>query len=226
MPNFLTEKNYIPPEAKELGAERVFVYTGRSMSPTFRPGHLLYVRPAAHDLAAGDVVVYFDAAQGGHVVHRVVAATQEGLVTRGDHNPQRDARSVAYGQVVGRVSSAELGGSVKHVAGGRGGLWAARARWAALALWPRLCVFLGAPYRALRASPRARHALTWIFRPRFQMIRLQTPQGLLVKVLHRGRVVARTHAGGGRLVCRKPYDLFIAESDLLVNLNGTRSRDE
>ena len=221
MSDFLTDKPYIPPLAKELGAEHVFVYNGRSMFPTFRPGHLIYVRPAAHDLAAGDVVVYFDSEHSRHVVHRVVEATLGGLVTRGDHNSQRDAQLVAYGQLVGRVEIAEFDGRLKDVVGGRHGLWSAQVRWAALALWVRLCVYLGTPYRALKASPRARQCLKWFFRPRFKVIRLQTPQGPLVKVLHRGRVVARTQAGGARFECSKPYDLFLEESDLLPDLNDS-----
>jgi hypothetical protein len=112
------------------------------------------------------------------------------------------------------------------VRGGRSGLWTAQARWAARRLWAGVAYWLAVPYRLLRNSPHLRRALTWIFRPRFEVIRLQTPQGPLVKVLHRGRVVARTHAGGGHLVCRKPYDLFIVDSDYLVHLNRPRSRSE
>ena len=226
MPNSRIEKRYIPPKAQELGAEHVFVYTGGSMLPTFQPGQLLYVSPAANDLAPGDVVVYYDQATGGHVVHRVVAAAEGGLVTRGDNNPACDTRPVAYGQVVGRVSSAEIGGRYKEVAGGQGGLWAARRRWAGRALWVHLAKWLGKPYRWLKRSIWVRRALRALIRPHFEVIRLQTPQGALVKVLHRGKVVGRTAPGGEQLVWRQPYDLWVEASDLPVLVNESRSRDE
>ena len=164
----------------------------------------------------GDVVVYYDQATGGHVVHRVVAEAEGGLVTRGDNNPACDTRPVAYGQVVGRVSSAEIGGRYKEVAGGQGGLWAARRRWAGRALWVHLAKWLGKPYRWLKRSIWVRRALRALIRPHFEVIRLQTPQGALVKVLHRGKVVGRTAPGGEQLVWCQPYDLWVEASDLPV----------
>ena len=227
MRNSRIEKRYMPPEAKALGAEHVFVYTGQSMSPTFRPGQLLYVRPAAQELAPGDVVVYRDPEQQeGYVVHRVVGRSRESLMTRGDANARRDRLPVAYGQVVGQVIQAELSGQVKAVRGGRGGLWAARARWAMLRLWNRAARYLAVPYRVVRTSPTVRRVLKGIWRPRLVVIHLQTPQGEGVKVVHRGRVVARSAASGERLVWRKPYDLLHEGGDLLVEKRETKPPSE
>jgi len=199
-------------EARQVRKKRagsVFIYTGASMRPTFRPGHLLYVRPAASDLAAGDVVVFVDPEHSGQVVHRIVTATKEGLVTRGDSNPRNDALPVAYGQVVGRVETAEFSGKFKAVTGGRRGLWAAQRRWAALALWARLSAILGAPYRALKASPRARRWINQIFKPRFVILRLQTGNGPLVKYMVHRHTVAVWEPGQARFTCRKPFDLVL-----------------
>ena len=220
------EKRYMPPEAKALGAEHVFVYTGQSMSPTFRPGQLLYVRPAAHELEPGDVVVYRDPEQEGYVVHRVVSRGGESLVTRGDANARRDALPVAYGQVVGWVIQAERSGQIRQVHGGRSGLWAARARWAMLRLWNRAARYLAVPYRVMRNSCGVRRTLRWVWRPRLVVIHLQTPQGEGVKVVHRGRVVARAAASGERLVWRKPYDLLHEGGDLLVEKRETKPPNE
>jgi signal peptidase I len=196
-------------QARKKGAGSVFVYTGASMRPTFRPGHLLYVRPVARDLTAGDVVVFDDPERDGQVVHRVVAATDEGLVTRGDSNPRNDALPVAYGQVVGRVETAEFSGKFKEVAGGQRGLRAAQRRWAVLALWTRLSIILGAPYRALKASPQARRWLIIIFRPQFVILRLQTENGPLVKYIYHRHTVAVWEPVRARFTCRKPFDLVL-----------------
>ncbi len=115
MRNSRIEKRYLPPQAKELGAEHVFVYTGT----------LLYVRPAADDLSPGDVVVYQEAEEGRYVVHRVVSGAQGGLVTRGDANATVDTQRVAYGQVIGH----RAGSCVRCVAGEPGYAWRGCAGW-------------------------------------------------------------------------------------------------
>lgn len=181
------------------------------MASTFRPGHLLYVRPAAHDLTPGDVVVF--ASAGGYVVHRVIAAADEGWVTRGDNNRLPDPLPVAHGQVVGRVELAEYGGRLTPVPGGRAALRRARAGWAARSATRWLRRVLGFPYRMLRRSGLVRRAVGPYLLPRLQVLRLETGQGPLLKVLHRGRVVARCWPAGGRFECQKPYDLVIPRPD-------------
>jgi signal peptidase I len=74
-----------------------------SMAPLIRPGDALRVVPVGADsVRAGAIVVYRAGVQ--LIVHRVVAQTHEGIVTRGDALHDADA-GVSWPQVVGRVTA-------------------------------------------------------------------------------------------------------------------------
>jgi hypothetical protein len=197
------------------GAEmpRCFIYRGRSMTPTFRAGHFLYVRPTARDITPGDVIVFLHPSQNGYVVHRVVSATDGGWITRGDNNTCDDDRLVAADQVIGRVEMVEEQGRRRRVRGGRGALVSAKIGRYLLQWIRRLRRVLGNPYRVLRRSETMRRILARLFAPRFEYLSLQTCQGTLVKVIHHGKVVARWYPNANRFECDKPYDLVIPRPD-------------
>jgi len=209
-----TEMHVIPLWARKEGVARCFVYTGLSMRPTLRGGHLLYVRPTARDIIAGDVVV-FTHPDGGYVVHRIVSITEAGLVTRGDGNLRNDPLPVPPERVIGRVELVEDQGQFKPLSGGRRGLLSARTgRWL-YRMSDRIRRVLRAPYRALRRSPTLRRVLKRCFPLHLEVVRLETPAGPLVKVTHRGQVVARWGPGQAAIPhIRKPYDLLLSADDL------------
>lgn len=205
----LAEHDLIPKWAEQRGLTRCFVYSGPSMRPTFRPGHLLYVRPLSQSLQPGDVLVFQGDEEGRFVVHRAVALTPDGWIMRGDNNRLLDAVPVPPSRVVGKVELVETGGSFQPVRGGLPALYLARLRWSLRAPFLRLRSLLGAPYRALRAWPPARGWLSRRFAAHLLTIRLETPSGPLLKTLWRGRVVARWQPTQRRFECRKPFDLFL-----------------
>lgn len=74
-----------------------------SMAPLIRPGDALRVTPVGADPPrTGAIVAYRSGAQ--LIVHRVVAATREGVVTRGDGLRDAD-EPVARTRVIGRVTA-------------------------------------------------------------------------------------------------------------------------
>jgi signal peptidase I len=198
----------IPPQARQVGLTQAFVYNGASMAPTFRPGQLLYVRPVARDLAPGDVVVFANSS-GSYVVHRVVTATDAGLVTRGDSNRLPDVLSVAHGQVVGRVELAEYAGRLNAVSGGRYGLLRVHLLHARLSMWETIKKLGKRPYRWLRTSGLV--ARYW--HPRITRLSFNGKEELPVKYVCKGRTVARFWPASGRFECRKPFDLVIPRPD-------------
>lgn len=207
----------IPKWARAAGLLRCFLYRGNSMLPTFHAGHLLYVRPSVCDIVPGDVIVFSRSPENAYITHRVIAATASGLVTRGDGSPQNDDGSVLWEQVVGRVEKLEEQGQVKPVRGGRRALLLAQARWGARRIDRWLRFIFGAPYRMLRGPTTAR-ILQRMFAPRFEYISVHTAQGVLVKVLHHGRVVARWQPNAGHFECRKPYDLVLRRENLWTDI--------
>lgn len=182
--------------------------------PTFRTGQLLYIRPEVQNLKPGDVIIFYEPKHCKHVVHRVVAVTSEGLTTRGDHNLQCDELPVAYGQVVGRVDTADFGGVLEQVVGGQRGLRTAKMRWLRLELRARFRQFFAAPYRVIINSPAVRRWAKCLFKLKFDYITLRTSRGTVVKALYRGRVIARWQPSLSRFECRRPYDLWLTEGDL------------
>lgn len=198
---------------KATDEQRARFYHGNSMLSIFRPGDYLIIEPA--NIAAirpGDVVVYQGVNRSGEsddVVHRVVAVTPDGLVTRGDNNPHADDALVTQDNLLGRVTHVERGGRAHPVPGGWGGLLRARTLrvWARVRRcgWQMVRLMGRWPYRLLRKSGLVR--LVW--RPTITRIRVETEHGPLVKHLCGTWTVAWWWPEMGRFRCRRPYDLII-----------------
>lgn len=209
MSSSLTETSFIPPALQAQGLTRCFIYSGPSMMPGFRPGHLLYVRPAARDIQPGDVVVFTHSDGVGFVTHRVVSVTDAGFVTRGDNNVRADTTPVPADAIVGRVEMVDANGTLEPVRGGAWGLWTARLAWYARRASAWLRQTFGGPYRWLRRSG----LVARVWHPRITQLCVNTDNGALVKYICNGRVVARWWQQHHRFECAKPYDLVIARPD-------------
>jgi hypothetical protein len=205
----LSELDLLPEWAKMRGLTHLFIYSGPSMQPTFRPGHLLYIRPDAQSLQPGDVLVYKSEEAGHPIVHRAVAFTPDGWIMRGDNNRLLDATPVPAEKILGRVELVGDGEVYQVVRGGKSGLRLASLRWALRSPVLSIRLILGWPYRALRRYTPLRTWLARRFATKLQTIRLETPTGSIVKTLYRGQVVARWQAQPRRFEVRKPFDLFI-----------------
>jgi hypothetical protein len=193
--------------------DTVRFYHGRSMLGTFRPGDYLTIEPVRMaNVHPGDVVVYRgreEAGESEEIVHRAVAITPAGLVTRGDNNRRLDAAPVTEETLLGRVTRVERKGRMRSVWGGRRGLLWARG----LRTWRRARRLGWRLLRSVGRRPyvwlRERGLLRRLWRPSIVILRVATEHGPLVKYLHRGRAVARWRPEGDAFVCHKPYDLVI-----------------
>ena len=181
------------------------------MTGTFRPGDRLVIDPVPlASVVAGDVVAFVpptDEVAQHPWVHRVVAVTPGGLVTRGDNNPCADAPLVTAENLLGRVTRVERQAGGYPVQGGRRGRWRARALRARRALREAIAYIGRGPYRWLRASglvPR-------LWRPRVNRLLVTTDDGPLIKYVCGRRTVAWWWPEKGRFKCLKPYDLVIPE---------------
>ena len=212
VPDAAVEIQVIPARLRADGLTRCFAYKGPSMAPTFRPGHLLYLRPGIHGVGPGDVVVFASPSGNGYIVHRLVSIADAGWITRGDHNPRED-RPITPAQVVGRVDVVDVRGRLKPVRGGSRGLWLARARWRTPKIGKWLRRSLSPFYRVLRDSPAIQHLLARSFSRSLRVVRVQTPDGPLFKTLYRGHIVARWWPQRSHFECQKPFDLIIPRPD-------------
>lgn len=183
------------------------------MAGTFRPGDCLIVEsiPLA-DIGPGDIVIYRGVDQAGAedaMVHRVVAVTAGGLLTRGDNNAHLDKVPVTVDNLIGRVARVERDGRTRRVRGSWRGLLRARLRYARNRVVPtvrRAIIWLGRrPYGWLRESG----LVTYLWRPSILKLGLTNKNGTLVKFVHKGRTVATWWSEPGMFHCRRPYDLVI-----------------
>jgi signal peptidase I len=186
-----------------------FRYCGSSMLPIFRSGQRIHFRHETDTAVPGDVIVFFDPARKQPVVHRVVAVEPSGLITRGDHNLHCDASCVSRDRIIGIVEAAEDEKGIRKVIGGRRGLLAAKMRWMRSGLHAKIRLVLCGSYQYLVLSSALSRRAKRFVRLHFEYITLQTPEGPVIKVLHRGRVIARSRPGSSAFVCRKPYDLWL-----------------
>jgi signal peptidase I len=210
-------------------ADELRIYHGRSMGGTFHGGDFLILEAVPFEqIQVGDVVVFWRAEEdktegpeGLVIVHRVRKRQAGGLLTQGDANPGPDDGLLDESRLIGRVKAYERarhGGIVTHYRvwnGSLGLFWLALSRlhWTRILAWGwRILYLLLRPfYRLLRASRLVPH----FWRPTVVYLRLQTPDGELLKVIVNGKTVAHRLPGARRMRCRKPYDLIIDESDLL-----------
>ena len=205
----LTKTQRIPHWIQSTGLTLSFIYNGPSMRPAFRPGDMLYVRPAVRDVSAGNVIVFTDTHQGC-IVHRVISVAGTGWVTRGDNNRLTDVLPVTPERLIGRVEMAEFQGCFRTISGGSRGLWSARTLWAARWVNGWLRRILRKPYHALRSSVPVCRFLSRRFSHHLRVVRLYNSGGLLIKTTYKGRTVARWQPRQKRFECRQPFDLLIA----------------
>lgn len=89
---------------KVFGYENFAVISG-SMEPNIPVGAIVYVKETAfQDLAKGDVISFYTS-ETTRVTHRIIEIDQESesVITQGDANNVRDADSVIYSHIIGKV---------------------------------------------------------------------------------------------------------------------------
>jgi signal peptidase I len=187
------------------GMPRRFIYRGPSMAPTFRTGDVLYMNPNRRDIAPGDVIVFHHQEGKDHVVHRVIAVVAGGFITRGDNNLLSDPIPILPDQIVGRVEKTDRGAQVRMLTVGWRGLWVARVLHAKLQIKRLLRRIFRRPYRWLKSSGIASR----LWRPKIERIRLKTPDGPLVKYIHKGRTVASCWTATNCWRFKRPYDFIL-----------------
>lgn len=191
--------------AQAKGLTCCFIYRGPSMFPTFQNGDFLYLHSPLQKLYSGDVIVFTVLDKADYVVHRVVSVSDQGVITRGDHNRQPDAFLVPLKQIIGRVEFVENKHGIRRVANGILGLELARIWWLILGLDRLSRRLFWMPYNFIRA----RRIASVFWRPKILKVWVQSERGQQIKYLYKNRTVAVWNPSCRRFDCRKPFDLVI-----------------
>jgi len=205
MSNLLLEEysflKQIPGDQKK---ERFF-YHGMSMAPTFQPGQILQVNTNVGRICKGDVIVFRNRAAEDYIVHRVVAIKSNQFITRGDHNLCKDRQPIDSDQIVGKVESVRSEKKPYKVHSGPRGLFRSRVLMMHLFIKRTCRRLLRKPYRLIKRCG----LIAKIWKPKFEQISLDTPDGSMVKYIICGRTVAVYWKELDKWRVRHPYDLVI-----------------
>lgn len=80
----------------------VFAINTGSMTPTIKPGDLIFVQPKKI-YNIGNIVAYKNARVKGITTHRIIAANKNNYITKGDANINPDQNSITKQQIIGKV---------------------------------------------------------------------------------------------------------------------------
>lgn len=187
-------------DASDLGLHGHHFYLGQSMNGTFKPGDWLQIEETAWNaIRRGDVIVFKPQAQesSSTIVHRVMSRSCRGLVTRGDANPEPDIHPVAEIECMGRVVAFERAGRKRTVRNGMRGrihVWRLRAGRILLRSLTR-------PFRLFFKLVREHGWLASLYSESIQEVHFNTPDGLLVKFILKGKAVGTWWPAKNQLLC-------------------------
>lgn len=183
------------------------------MAPLFKPGDLLCARKSIlGNTRLGDIVIIdwgSDKNHNEYIVHRVVSAKQEHLITQGDNNLKPDPQVITLDNLVGLVTSFERQNHVYLVKGGTIGLFYARLIHARNYIWLLVKRLGWRIYRFIRQSGWV--ARVW--RPAIRQIRVMTDHGPLIKYCYDNRTVAHWWPETKKFEVLKPFDLVISNPE-------------
>lgn len=114
----------------KLAGVRPYVILSSSMEPAIRTGSLIFVNTRDRKAEEGDIVTFLLGESGQEVVvtHRIHCVTDQGYITKGDHNDTVDPALLTKERMIGTCIGALPGAGYAAAAlRGKGAAWAAAA---------------------------------------------------------------------------------------------------
>ena len=114
----------------KLAGVRPYVILSSSMEPAIRTGSLIFVNTRDRKAEEGDIVTFLLGESGQEVVvtHRIHCVTDQGYITKGDHNDTVDPALLTKERMIGTCIGALPGAGYAAAAlRGKGTAWAAAA---------------------------------------------------------------------------------------------------
>lgn len=178
------------------------------MKGTFKPGDKLTIEKVPFvRIKKGDVIIFRRTREekSDFIVHRVADIAANGLVTRGDNCRVSDEGCLAAEDFIGRVIQYDRRGRICQAWNRRPGQLRAAVLHSRLHAIRLLKFFLRKPYVKLRESG----LVARLWQPDIKAVHFETPDGPLVKYLHKGKTVAICWKRTNRWLAKRPYDFII-----------------
>ena len=199
------ESYVLPVWAQAKGLTHCFIYHGASMYPIFKNGDFLYLRSPLKQLRKGDIIVFYNPEISGYAVHRIMAGSGLGFITRGDHNPFIDEMVVMPDQIVGKVEFLKKKAQISRVANGLWGFWLAGFLQFVLLVDRGIKQVLLLPYNLIREKQIVAH----FWRPKIIRLKVQSGNAQQIKYIYNNATVAVWEPDKNKFECRKPFNLVI-----------------
>jgi signal peptidase I len=184
------------------------------MIPTFHTGDFLYVRSGVKNLKTGDVIVFpVQDSPGEYIVHRIIANTELGFITCGDHNRLKDLLPISPKDIIGRVEIIENRNGTRKILNGNRGAWLGRFLRSSAKLERILKHLLWIPYNFIKE----RRLVAFFWHPTIMKIALQSEKGRSIKYLYKNRTAAIWDVSSQQINYYKPFDLVIPVPDKTKN---------
>ncbi len=156
---------------------------------------------------AGDVAVFYSAANHRPVVHRVMSVSAADIRTRGDNNDRMDPDLLQPADISGKVTAVRRGRRIKPIRNGAAGRLRGNLCHTRRQLALRVSVVFHPLYRRLADSGILRLPPRWLG---VRVVRLQRKQYIVLYALLRGRWPIGRYAPGDReWHIRCPFRLFL-----------------
>lgn len=88
---------------------RVIAVVSESMEPTIMTNALAINKVFGNEYEVGDIVVYEHSDNNSgfkyNIIHRIIEITDEGIITKGDNNPEKDAWVTPKEDILGKIVS-------------------------------------------------------------------------------------------------------------------------
>ncbi len=191
----------------------VLIYRGESMGPTLQEGDVVSLSTVGNRaVRRGDIIVFPAPGEARRVIHRVVAVTPAGYLTRGDNAPSLDPWTVKTADIYGLVRHIYRSGKLRRLAGGFWGHSYACARRAVNRLASRAASCVRPLYHGLSRNRLVRHAFT--SNHRLKILSIARPAGMEWKLFLGKREIGSLPAGHEQWRIKSPYLLLVDESSL------------
>jgi signal peptidase I len=165
-----------------------WVYHGSSMKAVLRNGDFLLLNLCDFsELRKGDIIAFNKTGEGDvPIVHRIIHAGKDHIVTKGDNNLKPDILPVFQSDLLGKVVAFERQGKTHRVRGGMAALIRARIRFSLR----RSRWWLAHKMRLILPVDRIAGLVSFLWKPEIKKIKLTTGNGPLIKWVHRDRAIA------------------------------------
>jgi signal peptidase I len=189
------------------------IYSGKSMYPTIVAKDILEVVPYdVRPIQIGDVIVFSSPDDGTLIAHRIIYITKEGVLTKGDNNPNVDDWLLKRDLIIGQVIAFWRNRKRYDIREGIADRFSAKWTNFRSGIYTKIIDLARPCYHFVKRIPFPRGLFVAFLRPKIAVF--ESKGKISMTLLLGGAVIGRYDSHNHRWQINKLYRFFINESDL------------